>query len=131
MTRVQEEDVHDALLRYAGEETVEIGDGEVDIEITPVDIHTIDSPDSILWLKLKLEMFSEEFRVKIPLPVEAEAAGLDHAKEDLEKFIHRENYVAELPMLIVAEKGFNGDEESVKQRISYNLDQIPERLLDE
>ncbi len=131
MTRVQEEDVHDALLRYAGEGTVEIGDGEVDIEITPVDIHTIDSPDSILWLKLNLEMFSEQFRVKIPLPVEAEAAGLDHAKEDLEKFIQRENYIAELPMLIVAEKGFDFDEETVKQRISYNLEQIPERLLDE
>jgi hypothetical protein len=131
MTRVYEEDVHDALLRYAGEETVEIGDGEVDIEITPVDIHTIDSPDSIVWLKLNLEMFSEEFRVKIPLPVEAEAAGLDHAKEDLEKFIQRENYIAELPMLIVAEKGFDSDEESVKQRVSYNLEQIPERLLDE
>jgi len=131
MTRVQEEDVHDALLRYAGEETVEIGDGEVDIEITPVDIHTIDSPDSIVWVKLNLEMFSEQFRVKIPLPVEAEAAGLDHAKEDLEKFIQRENYIAELPMLIVAEKGFDSDEESVKQRVSYNLEQIPERLLDE
>lgn len=131
MTRVQEEDVHDALLRYAGEETVEIGDGEVDIEITPVDIHTIDSPDSILWLKLDLEMFSEQFRVKIPLPVEAEAAGLDHAKEDLEKFIQRENYIAELPMLIVAEKGFDSDEESDKQRVAYNLEQIPERLLDE
>lgn len=131
MTRVHEEDVHDALLRYAGEETVEIGDGEVDIEITPVDIHTIDSPDSIVWLKLDLEMFSEQFRVKIPLPVEAEAAGLDHAKEDLEKFIQRENYIAELPMLIVAEKGFDSDEESVKQRVSYNLEQIPERLLDE
>jgi|AntRauMinimDraft_3_1070383.scaffolds.fasta_scaffold04543_2 hypothetical protein len=131
MTRVYEEDVHDALLRYAGEETVEIGDGEVDIEITPVDIHTIDSPDSIVWLKLNLEMFSEQFRVKIPLPVEAEAAGLDHAKEDLEKFIQRENYIAELPMLIVAEKGFDSDEESVKQRVSYNLEQIPERLLDE
>jgi len=131
MTRVYEEDVHDALLRYAGEETVEIGDGEVDIEITPVDIHTIDSPDSIVWLKLNLEMFSEQFRVKIPLPVEAEAAGLDHAKEDLEKFIQRENYIAELPMLIVAEKGFDSDEESVKQRVSYKLEQIPERLLDE
>lgn len=131
MTRVYEEDVHDALLRYAGEETVEIGDGEVDIEITPVDIHTIDSPDSIVWLKLNLEMFSEEFRVKIPLPVEAEAAGLDHAKEDLEKFIQRENYIVKLPMLIVAEKGFDSDEESVKQRVSYNLEQIPERLLDE
>jgi hypothetical protein len=131
MTRVYEEDVHDALLRYAGEETVEIGDGEVDIEITPVDIHTIDSPDSIVWVKLNLEMFSERFRVKIPLPVEAEAAGLDHAKEDLEKFIQRENYIAELPMLIVAEKGFDSDEESVKQRVSYNLEQIPERLLDE
>jgi len=131
MTRVYEEDVHEAILRYAGEETVEIGDGEVDIEITPVDIHTIDSPDSIVWLKLNLEMFSEQFRVKIPLPVEAEAAGLDHAKEDLEKFIQRENYIAELPMLIVAEKGFDSDEESVKQRVSYNLEQIPERLLDE
>jgi len=76
-------------------------------------------------------MFSEQFRVKIPLPVEAEAAGLDHAKEDLEKFIQRENYIAELPMLIVAEKGFDSDEESVKQRVSYNLEQIPERLLDE
>ncbi|WP_157969344.1 hypothetical protein [Haloplanus rubicundus] len=131
MTRVHEEDVHDALLRYAGEETVEIGDGEVDIEITPVDIHTIDSPDSIIWVKLNLEMFSERFRVKLPLPVEAEAAGLDHAKEDLEKFIQRENYIAELPMLIVAEKGFDSDEESVKQCVSYNLEQIPERLLDE
>lgn len=131
MTRVHEEDVHDALLRYAGEETVEIGDGEVDIEITPVDIHTIDSPDSIIWVKLNIEMFSERFRVKIPLPVEAEAAGLDHAKEDLEKFIQRENYIAELPMLIVAEKGFDSDDESVKQRVSYNLEQIPERLLDE
>lgn len=131
MTRVHEEDVHDALLRYAGAETVEIGDGEVDIEITPIDIHTIDSPDSIIWVKLNLEMFSERFRVKIPLPVEAEAAGLDHAKEDLEKFIQRENYIADLPMLIVAEKGFDSDKESVKQRVSYNLEQIPERLLDE
>jgi hypothetical protein len=131
MTRVQEEDVHDALLKYAGEGTVEIGDGEVDVEITPVDIHTVDSPDCILWLEIVLEMFSEEFQVKLPLPVEAEAAGLDHAKEDLEKFIERENYIAELPMLIVAEKGFDGDEESVEQRISYNLKQIPERLLTE
>lgn len=131
MTRVQEEDVHDALLRYAGEGSVEIGDGEVDIEITPVDIHTIDSPDCLLWLEVKLEMFSEEFHLKIPLPVEAEAAGLNHAKEDLEKFIERENYVANLPMMIVAEKGFDADEESVEQRISYDLKQIPERLLNE
>lgn len=131
MTRVQEEDVHDALLKYAGEGSVEIGDGEVDIEITPVDIHTIDSPDSILWLDVKLNMFSEELQVKLPLPIEAEAAGLDHAKEDLEKFIERENYIAELPMLIVAEKGFDGDEEDVEQRVTYNLKQIPERLLTE
>ena len=131
MTRVQEEDVHDALLRYAGEGSVKIGDGEIDIGITPVDIHTIDSPDCLLWLEVKLEIFSEEFHLKIPLPVEAEAAGLNHAKEDLEKFIERENHIANLPMMIIAEKGFDADEESVNQRISYNLKQIPERLLSE
>lgn len=131
MTRVQEEDVHNALLRYAGEETVEIGDGEADIKVTPIDIHTVDSPDCLLQLEIELEMFSQELQIKLPLPVEAEAAGLKHAKEDLEKFIQRENYIAELPMLIVAEKGFDAEDESVDQTVSYQLKQIPERLLKE
>lgn len=131
MTRVLEEDVHDALLKYAGEGSVDIGDGNIDIELTVSDIHTIDSPDCLLWLDIDLDIFSQALEVRLPLPVEAEAAGLEHAREDLEKLVERENYYPEIPMLIVAEKGFNDDEEDVNQRVSYKLKQIPERLLDE
>lgn len=131
MTRIYEEDVYNTLLKYAGKETTEIGDGEVKIEITPKDIHTIDSPDCLLELDITLEICSQELRIALPLPVEAEAAGLSHAEEDLEKFIKRENYIAELPMLIVAENGFDEDSERVNQSVSYELRQIPERLLEE
>jgi len=131
MTRVQEEDVQDALLRYTGEGSVSIGEGNVTIEIDSKDIHTVDSPDCIFQIIITYELFGDEMRVELPLPVEAEATGLDSAREDLKKLIERENYIPEFPMLVVAESSYGNDIEQVDQTVEYHIRQIPERILDE
>lgn len=131
MTRVSEDDVHDALTRYEGEGTVQVGESEVTVTFDTEDIHTVDSPDCLLHVTLEFELFGQTMQAKLPLPVEAEAAGLHNAEEDLRKLVERRNHVPEFPMLIVAEKGFDRSEEQVEQAVDYRLRQMPERLLDE
>lgn len=131
MVRVKEEDVYAALLKYAGRgESFKIGKAEIQLSLKPQDIHIGDSPDFILWLEVSLKLFAQNLRVRVPIPVEAEEGGFDKALEDLKKFIEREHYPLEIPMLVVAAKGYNALEQSGKLPVQFMIKQIPVRLLE-
>ncbi len=131
MPEVREEDVYNALLRFKGKEKVEIGNAEITIELTPVDIHNIDSPDSILWINISLKLFGQNLRLRVPIPVEAEKHGIDDAVEDLDKFVERRRYPVEIPMLVIAEAGYKKREEDRTFPVKFTITQIPIRRLNE
>ena len=131
MVRVKEEDVYAALIKYAGKgELFKIGKAEIQVSLQPQDTHIGDSPDFILWLEVSLKVFEQNLIVKVPIPVEAEAGGIDKALEDLNKFVKRGHYPLEIPMLVVATKGFRASEQYEKLPVHFMIKQIPERLLD-
>lgn len=131
MVRVKEEDVYAALIKYAGKgELFKIGKSEIQVSLRPQDTHIGDSPDFILWLEVSLKVFEQNLRVKVPIPVEAEVGGIDKALEDLDKFVKRGHHPLEIPMLVVATKGFRSSEQHEKLPVHFMIKQIPERLLD-
>lgn len=131
MVGVREEDVYNALLKCAGRgELFKVGKAEIQASLQPQDIHIGDSPDFILWFEVSLRIFAQKLRVKIPIPIEAEGKGIDEALEDLEKFIERGNYPIELPMLVVAARGYNALERPGKLPVRFMVKQIPMRLLE-
>ena len=131
LVRVKEEDVYATLIKYAGKgERFKIGKAEIQVSLQPQDIHIGDSPDFILWLEVSLKVFEQNMIVKVPIPVEAEAGGIDKALEDLNKFVKRGHYPLEVPMLVVATKGFRASEQHEKLPVHFMIKQIPERLLD-
>ena len=130
MVGVKEKEVHNALLKCAGKgDPFNIGKAEIQMSLQPQDIHIGDSPDFILWLEVSLRLFSQNLRVKIPIPIEAEGKGIYKALEDLEKFIERGNYPLEIPMLVVATKGYDALEQPGKLPVNFMIKQIPVRLL--
>jgi len=129
MTRVDENDVANALSKFEGEDTAQVGDMEVDISIDVNNIYAYDSPDCIFSIELEYELFGQQMSVTVPLPVEAEAAGLDAAVEDLDKLIERKNHVPQFPMLVVAEHGWDQTELERSQPVRYSVRQVPLRRL--
>lgn len=129
MTRVDENDVADALLKFEGSDTAEVGELDVTVSIDVDNIYAFDSPDCIFKIDLEYKLFGQEMKVSVPLPVEAEASGLDAAVEDLDKLIERKNYVPYFPMLVVAEGGSGQVVVEKSQSIKYTLRQVPLRRL--
>lgn len=131
MVRLEERIVHNALLKCAGGGIpFKIGEAEVQVQLDPRDTHIGDSPDFILWLVVSMKIFAQNIRVKIPIPIEAEEGGLSCALEDLEKFIEREHFPIELPMLVLASKGYSTAERNAKLPVNFKIKQIPSRLLE-
>lgn len=69
--------------------------------------------------------------ISIPIPIEAEKVGSFAAMEDLKKFVSREKFAIEMPMLVVAESGFGSREEKAAFPVRFLVNQIPVRLLKE
>lgn len=131
LTKIKEEKVHKAILdQIAGEESIEISDTEINLEIDSIDVHGKDSPDIILWINVSFEIFNRKQDLRIPLPVEAEAGGISSAVEDLDKFVDRNNYEMELPMPVIGGKGTSSKKIKKPMPVTYRLSQIPERYID-
>ena len=88
-----------------------------------------DSPDFVLMIRLKVEMFSCQYTLEIPFPVELEKVGIEKALDDLWKFVSRKKYEITLPMLVVSEKTVLSDEKRGELTTSFNIAQIPERYV--
>jgi hypothetical protein len=131
LPEVTEKKVHAALLRYRGKGQTNIQGTRIDISLDPEDIHTFDSPDILLWVSISLRLFGQDLRLRIPIPIEAEKGGIyGGALEDLTKFIERKKYALEVPMLVVAEAGYDSKGESGTLPVKFTLRQIPVRLLE-
>ena len=129
MVRVREEQVWKAIKRCAGATSLEVGNAKIRMSLQPRDVHREDCPDFLLWLEVDLRIFAQELRVRIPIPIEAEAGGIDDALEDLEKFIKRGHYPLEIPFLVVAASGYHSTKQEGRLLTHFTLKQIPERLL--
>lgn len=132
MVEVDEKEVYHAFLKYKGTGKVDIGGAEISVTLNPVDIHKVDSPDCILWVKLSIRVMGQNLKLKIPIPVEAEKGGIyGGALEDLRKFVERKKYLVEIPMLVVAEAGYDTREQSEILPVKFIISQIPVRLIKE
>ena len=129
MPVVSEEEVYKALLRYSGEGTAQIGDTEVRLRLRPVDVHNLGRPDAILWVEISFKVFGQTMSLRVPLPVEAEKNGIDEAMEDLDAFAEREKFPLAMPMLVVAEAGYQTREERRHLPVDFTIRQIPIRRL--
>jgi len=127
---VNEKKVYDVLLRYKGEGKIEIEDADISLSLNPIDIHDIDSPDCLLWIDISLRLFGQDLKLKVPIPIEAEKGGIyGGALEDLKKFIERGRYPIELPMLVIAEAGFDTKKQNETFPVRVTINQIPVRLV--
>lgn len=100
------------------------------LSLEPEDIHGVDSPDFILWVKVTLRLFEQDIKLRIPILVEAEKGGIyGGALDDLKKFTNRMRHPIELPMLVVAEAGYCTREEKTVCSVNIVMTQIPVRLL--
>lgn len=88
-----------------------------------------DSPDYVLEITLTLNLLSQRMNIVLNIPIELEKAGLKQALLDLEKFVKREKFVNEFPMMVIANNGFAGGTESWKLLTEFIVKQIPERLI--
>jgi hypothetical protein len=129
MAEVNEEKIYNSLLKFKGNKQVSIGEAEVDLSINPTDIHNIDSPDYLLWLNISIKLYGQELKVRVPVPVEAEKGGIyGGALEDLRKFVERKKYPIEIPMLVIAEAGFETTTQTEPFPVKFTINQIPVRL---
>jgi hypothetical protein len=131
MPEVDEKKIFDSLIKYKGTRKFNIEDTEISLSLNPIDIHEIDSPDFLLWIDMSLKLFGQDVKLRVPIPIEAEKGGIyGGALEDLKKFIERGKYPIEIPMLVIAEAGYDtkGQNESFPARFVIN--QIPVRLLE-
>ena len=132
MPGVSEKNIYNALLRYKGSGKIDIEGTEVSLSLNPIDIHGSDSPDCLLWMEISLRLFGQNLKLKIPIPVEAEKGGIHGgALEDLKKFVERGKYPIELPMLVIADCGFDTMEQKENFPVKFTISQIPVRLLEE
>lgn len=131
MPNVSEDDVYDALLTCKGMAELDLGKAHVSVYLNPIDIHNSDSPDFILWVDISIRIFGQDLKLRIPLPVEAEKGGIyGGALEDLKKYIEREHYQIELPMLVVSESGYDNKEEKARLLTKILITQVPIRALE-
>ncbi len=132
MPEVNEKKVYNALLKYKGSGKIDIEGSDIGLSLNPIDIHGIDSPDCLLWMDISLKLFGHDLKLKIPIPVEAEKGGIyGGALEDLKKFVERGKYLIELPMLVIAESGYETIEQKENFPVRFTINQIPIRLLEE
>jgi hypothetical protein len=130
MPEVDEREIYKVLSKIKGKAEINVDNAVITISLSPIDIHEIDSPDYLLWVDISLKLYGQDLKLRIPIPIEAEKGGIHGgALNDLQKFIRRKRYPIELPMLVIAEAGYDSKEvtESFPVRISIN--QIPVRLL--
>ena len=132
MPEVNEKKVYDALLRYKGKGKIVIDDAEISLSLNPIDIHGTDSPDCLLWIDISLKIFGQDLKLRVPIPLEAEKAGIyGGALDDLKKFVERGKYPIELPMLVIAEAGYDTREQNETFPVRIKISQIPVRLVNE
>jgi hypothetical protein len=130
MPQVNVKKIYDALLRYKEGGIIKIHDAEISLSLNPIDIHAIDSPDCILWIDVSLKLFGQNLKLRVPIPVEAEKGGIyGGALEDLKKFVDRRKYPIELPMLVVAEAGYDTKAQNETFPVRFTINQIPVRLI--
>lgn len=106
-------------------------DYTVKVELEVHDNHRGDSPDVILWLRLVIEHPRlPKMKLKIPIPIEGEKAGISAAMEDLRKFAEREHFPLNLPMLVVGGEG-NPARRSKSTHIpaKFEITQVPYRSI--
>lgn len=131
MPDVDEDKIYNALLKYKGSAGVDINGAEITLSLNPVDIHNTDSPDFLLWVHLSMKLFGQELKVRLPIPVEAEKGGIyGGALDDLRKFVDRGKYPIELPMLVIAEAGYETKEQRESFPVNFTISQLPVRLID-
>ncbi|MDG7000135.1 MAG: hypothetical protein JRN15_13600, partial [Nitrososphaerota archaeon] len=63
------------------------------------------------------------------LPIELEKTGLHEALLDLNKFVTRENFINDLPMLIISGSEFQNVDRSFPLETHFVIKEIPERSL--
>lgn len=132
MPEVNEKKVYNALLKSKGSGEIDIEGTKISLSLNPIDIHDIDSPDCLLWMDISLKIFGQDLKLKVPIPVEAEKGGIyGGALEDLKKFVERGKYLIDLPMLVIAESGYERREERENFPVRFTISQIPIRLLEE
>lgn len=88
-----------------------------------------DSPDFVLELSLSLNVVNQELEIKLNLPIELEKTGLHEALLDLNKFVTRENFINDLPMLIISGSEFQNVDRSFPLETHFVIKEIPERSL--
>lgn len=131
MPEVRENEIYNALLRFKGTGEIKIGKADITLSLYPEDIHKFNRPDSVLWANISLKIFGQNLKMKLPIPVEGEKRGIDDAMEDLDEFISRKNYPIEMPMLVIAEAGYDKREVKKDFPTRFITTQIPVRRLRE
>ena len=126
------ERVYLTLLRYKGEGKINIGKTEIHIAINPKDIHKFDRPDCLLWIEISLKILKQPLKLKIPIPIEAtsEERSMKDALEDLTIFVKKGRYPIEIPMLVIANKGYQTTERKEKFPVKFIIRQIPSIFLE-
>ncbi|MEX2287748.1 MAG: hypothetical protein WD648_11705 [Planctomycetaceae bacterium] len=131
MPDVDERKVFNALLRYRTRQKVLTEATNIEIEFRPVDNSVGDSPDFLLWLEVRFELFGQPVKVVVPIPVEAEKGGIHGgALEDLRKLIERRKHLAEIPMMVVSESGYDSMEQIKDLATRFQISQVPVRRLE-
>jgi len=127
VAQVLEQRVYQSLRQYRGEGVVDVGPTTMHVSLDTEDVHTWTSPDFILWMNVRLELFGHRLSIRLPIPVEAEKAGWKAAIEDLDKFAEREQFSLELPMIVVADAGTH--DETTRRHLNslIHIRQIPVR----
>ena len=102
---------------------------DIDLRLEVHDNHRGDSPDVVLDVTMTIRHPRlPSMKVRIPIPIEGEVAGIGAAKEDLRKFAEREHFPIHLPMLVVGGSGSSGHSTSeVKLKTKVSIDMIPYR----
>lgn len=131
MPEVREEEIYKALLEFKGEGKVVIGKAEALLSLIPQDTHKHDRPDSILWVDIVLRLFGQEFKLRVPIPIEGQKNSIDEAMDDLNEFVKRRRYPIEIPMLVITEAGYAKREEYRDFPTKFILTQFPVRRLKE
>jgi len=89
-----------------------------------------DSPDFILKINLKINIFNRCFDIVLPIPIELEKAGIDLALEDLKKLVEREKYYIRMPMLVISKILSKERKVLVKFPTEFNIKQLQEWQID-
>ena len=130
MPAVDEASVFNALSTYRLSGTAIMGGHEIRVSIEPYDNHANDSPDFILFVEISFSLFGQPVKVRVPVPVEAEKGGIfGGAVDDLNKLIDRRHHKVQMPMLVVAECGY--DEQHLERDLPADVTvvQIPVRTI--